>query len=1027
MCRGSTNAEAGSADQKKFGFEKVRIVFHLLFRAERGSMRAFRSGGHTGGSSTFCGSSLAIYLMTTNSSRNNSQQPIPVTARLAILMLMAGVLVYGWQSTGVTPPNRVDKGLTENVSTASNGQAGPVKGDSRQSARATEGMDLRAEHDSPAVNSTDSIVLDITPLWVVVLIFFYYLLLRLYPAILQQTMSWLNDHGALLLASLAILLLFVSAFGFYESRMAESAAMKPEASNSDSNSKNQTFLHDIYQMLQLMNFNTEAGKLQGYLLLAGICAVLIAILAAREILQALFYDLLVRLQLLQASNHIVVCGLGRLGRQIIESLLMDRTRRHHLIVVLERDPQNPNLKWARQKGLLLVQGDGSETEDLQRIRLLDAHEVFLCAGADEVNISCLTAIRDLYQSAAAGAKRLPLLDPIGSLIPRSIVAADSYRPRCYAHIMNHDLLKAVRLFEQKNEQSDHKKSSASTGPSDGDTAASNSEQFAKKQASLVARRCPDIEIFSTPERTIWRLLTQLGRLQHAANGGSSSAGQRICSGEDSAPAATWHYILLGFGEFGRALAVSLAEQSHTQTCRRVRMTICDRDIQQGKRAFLSRYSQFCRPATGDHDSGRESASEWWSDAAPDAWTWHEETQTGSPLALNWVCRADFVDYHEVSDDGFLDQLIKRTSVAGIQTAVFVCFEDERENFTVSLRLKQKLQDRILQREFPKQSVTGGSESAITGLAPAWPIFAWLPRQLKLAKLVDEIEQCQPADKSSLEIRPRLMPFGQNYENVSYHEITRSWLDWLARLIHLVWQSGAPGSAQLQLQDLVSVLDANVDNSMSATAVNPWAHVFMNPWQPDEWTPERKHIDGWLSKFERLDWVSLEASAEAHWRSLENWERHSNRSAAIHAVSKAAALGLEIEGLPDSLVAMQRHPEVLYSVNFGKVRTLSEMEHNRWVAERLLDGWWWHRERSSRTRRQLTPFRELQRLPLPKSKTSTGPEAESDSATSQKTTDERGKDARIIMLLVGLIATGRLKTKPLQPTAADVQQGDPPGG
>ncbi|MFM7920163.1 MAG: NAD-binding protein, partial [Planctomycetaceae bacterium] len=64
-------------------------------------------------------------------------------------------------------------------------------------------------------------------------------------------------------------------------------------------------------------------------------------------------------------------------------------------MVLERDPQNPNLRWARQKGLLLVQGDGAETEDLWRVKLLKAHEVFVCIGADETNISCLTTIHEL--------------------------------------------------------------------------------------------------------------------------------------------------------------------------------------------------------------------------------------------------------------------------------------------------------------------------------------------------------------------------------------------------------------------------------------------------------------------------------------------------------------------------------------------------------------------------------------------------------------------------------------------------------
>ncbi|MFM7863518.1 MAG: hypothetical protein ACKPHU_04850, partial [Planctomycetaceae bacterium] len=90
---------------------------------------------------------------------------------------------------------------------------------------------------------------------------------------------------------------------------------------------NQNVVHDFYQILQLLNFNTEADRLNGVLLWAAIFAGLIAVLAAREILQALFYDLLVRLQLLLAKDHIVVIGLGRLGRQVLETMLSDKIGR----------------------------------------------------------------------------------------------------------------------------------------------------------------------------------------------------------------------------------------------------------------------------------------------------------------------------------------------------------------------------------------------------------------------------------------------------------------------------------------------------------------------------------------------------------------------------------------------------------------------------------------------------------------------------------------------------------------------------
>ena len=127
--------------------------------------------------------------------------------------------------------------------------------------------------------------------------------------------------------------------------------------------------------------------------------------------------------------------------------------------------------------------------------------------------------------------------------------------------------------------------------------------------------------------------------------------------------------------------------------------------------------------------------------------------------------------------------------------------------------------------------------------------------------------------------------------------------------------------------------------------NPWEHVFLQPWQADTAAPDAAALDEWLRQFESIDWDQLERTANLEWRSVTEIFRYSNRSAAIHAVLKAAVFGLQIVGRAEPVEACESRGAVLHAVTFGKLRRLSEMEHNRWVSERLLNGWWFNKKKA----------------------------------------------------------------------------------
>jgi hypothetical protein len=267
----------------------------------------------------------------------------------------------------------------------------------------------------------------------------------------------------------------------------------------------------------------------------------------------------------------------------------------------------------------------------------------------------------------------------------------------------------------------------------------------------------------------------------------------------------------------------------------------------------------------------------------------------------------------------------------------------------------------------------------------------LPKHQTLAGLIGEV-RCESA-KSDVPVSP-LLPFGQNYESIGYEEITRSWLDYVARLIFLVWaEPQADHTAHRRLLELVNVSAATTDTGpVTGPCPPPWHSLFDDARAADQ-VPDAQIIDRWVAQFSGLDWGQLLATADEYWRKQQPFSRYSNQSVAIHTVLKAAVLGLSVIGLPAPGDRPQQATESLKALTYGQIRKLSEMEHNRWVAERLLRGWWFKRQRTDRTRWQLTPFDCLNAKENPE----------------KKHGDQREKDARIILLIIGLIGSGRLKT------------------
>ena len=670
----------------------------------------------------------------------------------------------------------------------------------------------------------------------------------------------------------------------------------------------------IYETFQIFAFNIEHTELERSLSLrlAMTAAILLATIVALKGFALLFRRSYEDIDLRFKSMHVVVCGLGRIGRQLLADL--EAMKSDFQIVVIEPDEDNKNIEWAREMGAVVLIGDATRAEMLEAARVQRAREVFVVTGSDECNIESVIEIRDIIARKGRYGRFawLTLVGPLKRWSFLKIFRKKLPKLCCHVHILDKDLAEIVR---DKSIQLERVRSQ-DKGNED-------------RENELI-----DVEIFNALERTARRLLEDISatvlRKTNAARDDKTAG---------VSPPQVLHYFMFGFGEFGQTLALKLAELSHFPSCKRTRMSVFDNDIARTAAVFTSRYPAFCATVPAENV--------WAFDPKADDWEYKccpanddSRAKSKSP-GIDYVCNARFVDYLDIADDTMLWQMQQVCEATNIQPVILVCFEDDRENFARAERLRAKLNSIDLD----------------------WPIFVWIPRQRELSQLLSEHRkhaQSKATDSCDL------IPFGQCYGSVSYTEINDSWMDWLARHIHLVWMQ----PKDEHWTDAVGKLQSAL------------------------------HDEDGLSTLRSLDWDALDKTAKLVWEKRTEWERASNRSCAVHAVLKAAALGLRITGYTTKPTAQAPEPVVSPELD----EKLRMMEHYRWVAERLLAGWRYAEQRSDlrKTRWQITPWSQLD----------SPPQCVLDEAAAKgKIINEKMKDELIVRMLIALIQLGLLTTCP----------------
>lgn len=90
-------------------------------------------------------------------------------------------------------------------------------------------------------------------------------------------------------------------------------------------------------------------------------------------------------------NHVVVCGLGRVGYRVTRQLLAMQ----YEVVGIEDDPEQVFIELLRDEGIPVLLGDARNREMLEQARLQDAAAVVVCTEKDLTNLEVALEARDL--------------------------------------------------------------------------------------------------------------------------------------------------------------------------------------------------------------------------------------------------------------------------------------------------------------------------------------------------------------------------------------------------------------------------------------------------------------------------------------------------------------------------------------------------------------------------------------------------------------------------------------------------------
>lgn len=158
------------------------------------------------------------------------------------------------------------------------------------------------------------------------------------------------------------------------------------------------WVRSVYCTLQLFAF--EGGDLPGpipwELHVARFTAPLTTVMAFIMALLEIFKEQWKRIKIARMKNHVVVIGFGTKGKNVMEESL----RKKEKLLVVERDPLNPNLASIKPPGCRLLLGDANNKNTLKKVRITKARSAFLLMGDDNNQVNTCMLIYQLIKESS---------------------------------------------------------------------------------------------------------------------------------------------------------------------------------------------------------------------------------------------------------------------------------------------------------------------------------------------------------------------------------------------------------------------------------------------------------------------------------------------------------------------------------------------------------------------------------------------------------------------------------------------------
>lgn len=126
-----------------------------------------------------------------------------------------------------------------------------------------------------------------------------------------------------------------------------------------------------------------------FLFVARILVILLYVVLSYKVLSFVLGNAFGALRLRRLQGHVVLCGLGRIGSQLVEELCKRNGFGPHKVVVIESNSLNTHIPLCKELGVLLIEGDATQSEILRKAKAHKARHVFAVSGDDALNMEIL--------------------------------------------------------------------------------------------------------------------------------------------------------------------------------------------------------------------------------------------------------------------------------------------------------------------------------------------------------------------------------------------------------------------------------------------------------------------------------------------------------------------------------------------------------------------------------------------------------------------------------------------------------------